>query len=210
MPAMAPSASPVRRYFRDIYRALRTIAVGLRITLRHYFARVITVQYPEMPPVLQPRYRGYHWFEIERCIGCDLCAKACPVDCIYIEKTGPRKIDKASGVARGGAMIRFGIDYAKCMFCALCIEPCPTECIHMGDVHDLSGYDRRGMTVEFTELAKEGLQTPVPLWMAHADPPGWAVERRRAWEQRGAPLREEMRKAMMETQPEKPAKPKQE
>lgn len=207
MPATIASPSPVRRYFRDIYYALQTIVVGLRITLRHYLARVITVQYPEAPPVLQPRYRGFHWFEIEKCIGCDLCAKACPVDCIYIEKTAARKIDKTSGIARGGALTRFAIDYAKCMLCALCIEPCPTECIHMGDVHDLSGYDRRSMTVEFTELAKDGLQTPIPLWMRHPEPPDWALERRRAWEQRGAPLREEMLKAMVESQPEKKPEP---
>lgn len=207
MPSIAVSDSPVRRYFRDIYRALQTIAVGMQITLRHYFARVITVQYPEAPPVLQPRYRGYHWFEIEKCIGCDLCAKACPIDCIYIEKTAARKIDKASGIARGGALQRFAIDYSKCMFCALCVEPCPTDCIHMGEVHDLSGYDRRSMTVEFTELAKDALQTPIPLWMRHANPPEWAVERRRKWEQKGAPLRAEMLKAMVETQPEKTDKP---
>ena len=93
----------MNEYFRNIYRAVRTTLIGLRITLRYWFARPITVQYPNVAPVLAARYRGFHWFEIEKCIVCDLCAKACPVDCIYIEKTGPRKIDKATGVAHGGA-----------------------------------------------------------------------------------------------------------
>lgn len=190
------STARVGRYFGDIIAALRSILIGMRITLRYWFAAKITLQYPDAPPALTSRYRGFHWFEIERCIACDLCAKACPVDCIYIEKTGPRKIDKSDGVARGGALTRFAIDYAKCMFCALCVEPCPTDCIHMGDNHDLSGYDRASMLVEFTDLALRGEQTPRPLWMQSPTAPPWAQERRAAWEARSAPQREEMRRSV--------------
>lgn len=197
----------MRRYFRDIYRALSTIIIGLRITLRYSLAQTITLQYPDAAPALQPRFRGIHFFEIEKCIGCDMCAKACPVDCIYIEKTGPRKIDKSTGVARGGALQRFAIDYSKCMFCALCVEPCPTDCIHMGDVHDMSGYDRNSMIVEFTDLAQQGLQTPQPLWMRKERLPAWAEARKRAWVERGRPLRDEMVLALTETEVAKPKKP---
>src|SRR5690606_11313294 len=188
----------MREYFRNIYLTVKTILIGMRITLKYCFARTVTVQYPDMAPVLQPRFRGFHYYEIEKCIACDMCAKACPVDCIYIEKSGPRKIDKETGVALGGAMIRFAIDYSKCMFCALCTDPCPTECIHMGNVHDLSGYDRESMIVEFTELAKEGLQTPMPLWMRKDRIPEWAEARKQEWIERGRPLREEMIKALSE------------
>ncbi len=171
----------MRAYFRNIYMTVKTILIGMRITLKYCFAKTITVQYPDVAPVLQKRYRGFHFFEIEKCIACDMCAKACPVDCIYIEKTAARKIDKESGVAKGGAMTRYAIDYAKCMFCALCTDPCPTECIHMGNIHDMSGYTRESMVVEFTELAKEGLQTPQPLWMQKETLPDWAVERKQQW-----------------------------
>ena len=152
----------MRDYFRNVYLTVKTILIGMRITLGYCFARTITVQYPDVSPTLQPRFRGFHYYEIEKCIACDLCAKACPVDCIYIEKTAARKIDKETGRATGGAITRYAIDYSKCMFCALCIDPCPTDCIHMGNNHDLSGYDRASMVVEFTELAKQGLQTPMP------------------------------------------------
>jgi len=67
------------------------------------------------------------------------------------------------------------------MFCALCCDPCPTDCIHMGNLHDLSGYDRESMIVEFTELAKEGLQTPQPLWMRKDRLPEWAQVRKQEW-----------------------------
>ena len=196
----------MKDYFRNIYKTVTTIMIGMRITLRYYCAKTVTVQYPDIAPTLQARFRGFHSFEIEKCIACDLCAKACPVDCIYIEKSGPRKIDKSSGIARGGALGRFGIDYAKCMFCALCIEPCPTECIHMGDIHDMSAYDRKSMIVEFTELAGEGLQTPVPLWMQGDELPDWAAQRKKQWLERGEPLREEMIKALAESEAAGPKK----
>jgi len=173
--------TPVRDYFHNIWQTVYSILVGMRITLRYCFAKTVTLQYPDSAPALAKRYRGFHYYEIEKCIACDLCAKACPVDCIYIEKTGPRKIDKPTGIALGGAMTRYAIDYAKCMFCALCCDPCPTDCIHMGNVHDMSGFDRESMIVEFTELAKEGHQTPQPLWMRKEKLPDWAADRKREW-----------------------------
>jgi ferredoxin len=57
-----------------------------------------------------------------------------------------------TGVAMGGALERYAIDYAKCMFCALCVEPCPVDCIFMGATHDLSCYSRDGCIVDFAAL----------------------------------------------------------
>jgi NADH-quinone oxidoreductase subunit I len=152
-------------YFRNLYDTVVSIAIGMKITLKYCFQKTVTVQYPEQRLTFAPRYRGIHEFEADQCIACDLCAKACPVDCIYIDKTGPRKIDKKTGKASGGELLRFAIDYSKCLFCALCTEPCPTECIHMGKLHDLSSYSREDVVVEFAELDKKGQRTPIPLWM---------------------------------------------
>ncbi len=160
----------VRSYFRNITDTLQSIVIGMKITLKYCFQRTVVVQYPEHRLTFAPRYRGIHEFEDNKCIACDLCAKACPVDCIYIDKTAPRRIDKATGTVRmedpkNGELLRFAIDYSKCLFCALCTEPCPTDCIHMGKLHDLSSYSREDVVVEFAELAKKNLRTPIPLWM---------------------------------------------
>lgn len=168
-------------YFLNIWRTVYTILVGMRVSLKYCFGKTVTVQYPDVPPVLQPRYRGFHYYEIERCIACDQCARACPVDCIYIEKTAPRKVDKEKGVAVGGAMERYAIDYAKCLFCGLCCETCPTSCLHMGNIHDMSAYTREDMIVEFTEIAREGWQTPQPLWMEKEHVGDWASKRQQDW-----------------------------
>ncbi len=196
-----------REYFRNIYDTVRTIAIGMRITLTYFFAKTVTLQYPDVAPAIQPRYRGIHWWEAEKCITCDACLKACPVDCIYIEKSAPRKIDKVTGLAAGGAIERYAIDYSKCMFCALCIEPCPTDCIHMGENHDFSAFTRGDMVVEFTQLAKQGKQTPEPYWMQKEEKPEWAAALQQRWDQRAAPKRDVMLKALEVSIPTPKPKP---
>ncbi|MEW6251923.1 MAG: NADH-quinone oxidoreductase subunit I, partial [Planctomycetota bacterium] len=185
----------MRAHAREIYQTLKTILIGMRITLKYCFARTVTVQYPDMAPTLQARFRGFHWYEIEKCSACKACARACPVDCIYVENSAPRKVERESGMVRGGAMTRYAIDYSKCMFCGLCCEPCPTNCLHMGDIHDISGYSRREALVEFTELAKVGLRTPMPLWMQRRNLPEWAERRKQEWLERTRPWADEMRRA---------------
>ena len=173
----AKPTSAGEAYFRNIYDSVKSILIGMRMTLRYCFSKVVTIQYPYEKLSFAPRYRGIHEFEADKCIACDMCAKACPVDCIYIDKSAPRKIDKKTGKAVGGTLIRYAIDYQKCMFCALCTEPCPTDCIHMGKNHDLSSYSREDVVVEFTELDKKGQRTPIPLWMErNAEKIPWVKE----------------------------------
>ena len=177
MPAQARSAADT--YFRNIWHSIKSIAIGMRITLKYMFQRSVTISYPFEKIAFAPRYRGIHEFEADRCIACDMCAKACPVDCIYIDKTAPRKIDKKTEKVSkdSGELLRYAIDYQKCMFCALCTEPCPTDCIHMGKLHDLSSYTREDVVVEFAQLDKKGLRTPIPLWMErNADHIPWVKE----------------------------------
>src|ERR1044072_2540501 len=112
----APPRSSVKDYFRNIYETLSSVAIGMRITLKYCFQKTVTVQYPEQKLSFAPRYRGIHEFEANKCIACDLCAKACPVYCNYIDKSGPRKMDKATGMVneadpKTGELIRFAIDY---------------------------------------------------------------------------------------------------
>jgi NADH-quinone oxidoreductase subunit I len=197
----------IREYFRDLYDTVKTILIGMKVTARYTFARSICVQYPTVAPTLQPRFRGFHIVDLTTCLGCNQCAVVCPVDCIYVERTGPRKMNKETGEAVGGAITRYAIDYSKCLFCALCTTACAPGCIEMGENHDMSGYDRRSMIVEFTELAKEGLMTPLPLWLEREPTPEWALERKRRWLERFGPHKERLARVLIDTTPPKKPKP---
>lgn len=133
-------------YLKNIWHGVSSTAKGMRLTLRHFFTKPTTIQYPDPgeEPYFSPHERGLHEFEPERCIVCDLCAKACPVDCIRIESDPTRK-SKA-----GKFLTVYEIDYAKCLFCSLCIDPCPVDCIHMGQQFDLAAFEREdGTKIDF-------------------------------------------------------------
>ena len=141
-------------WFRNVWMSVTTVLQGMYVTLltmlKTYNRRTFTevYQYPEVPLKVKPRYRGFHRFDLTTCIGCDKCAVACPVDCIYIDK-------EKSPVGKGFRINGYTIDYTKCMFCALCVEPCPVDCIFMGSVHDLSCYSRDGCIVDYAKLPLE-------------------------------------------------------
>ena len=113
----------VAKYFSNIREAVSTTLTGLKITSRHLWAeKPITVQYPDVnvEATLPPRYRGFLVNEVELCTGCLLCAKACPIDIIYIDVE--RDPETKERILR-----RYDIDLGKCMYCGLCLEPCPSD-----------------------------------------------------------------------------------
>ena len=147
--------SNLREWFGNIHRTVATVAEGMYITLWYllqtFRRKTFTerFEYPELPVPVKPRYRGFHRFDLTTCIGCDKCARACPVDCIYIDK------EKAAPQLKGFKVTGFKIDYTKCMFCALCVDPCPVDCIFMGSTFDQSCFSRDGCIVDFARLPLE-------------------------------------------------------
>ena len=127
-------------YFADIKSGVSTTLQGMRITWATMFEPTFTIEYPDVQKDIPDSERGLHEYDVERCIACDNCAKACPVDCIYIE---------AEGKGKAAKLTRFEIDYQKCLFCNLCVPPCPVDCIKMGKDFDLTGYTREDMVVPF-------------------------------------------------------------
>ncbi len=161
--------SAARLYFHNIWLALSSIAIGMRVTFRHLFTPAVTIQYPDVRLKLPERARNRLYVNIDDCIGCDLCSMACPVDCITIEtiKSTP---EQDLGVTSTGQkkrlyVPRFDIDIAKCCYCGLCVYPCPTECIVMTDVYEFSEFDCHNLIYNFSSMtpaeaqeAKEKLQ----------------------------------------------------
>ncbi|HLS55674.1 MAG TPA: NADH-quinone oxidoreductase subunit NuoI [Zeimonas sp.] len=128
----------VRDFFSSFM--LREMLKGLRLTGRYFFARKITVQYPEEKTPMSPRFRGLHALRRypngeERCIACKLCEAVCPALAITIESE--RREDNTRRTTR------YDIDLTKCIFCGFCEESCPVDSIVETHIHEYHG-EKRG------------------------------------------------------------------
>ena len=148
------------------YRAFGETLRGLKTTFGQLTEGVTTVQYPEQKIPVYPRFRGrhrLHTFEdsgLEKCVGCSLCAAACPADCIRVvaeENTPDNRVSAGERYAR-----IYEINLSRCIFCGYCEIACPFDAITMGHDFEMSDYNRSDLI--FTKemlLAEPFERTPL-------------------------------------------------
>jgi NADH-quinone oxidoreductase subunit I len=112
-----------------------------------------TQNYPEVKPQLPARYRARIVLTRdpdgqERCVACNLCAAACPVDCIDVVKT---ETDDGRWVPE-----TFRINFARCIFCGYCEEACPTQAIQLTPDFETADYARDSLIYDKEDLLIDG------------------------------------------------------
>ncbi len=145
--SLLPTKGPIGQMFAPV--------AGFGVTFGAMFKPTVTEQYPfeKVPP--KPRFHGRHQLNLhpdglEKCIGCELCAWACPADAIYVEAADNTPDAQFSPGERYGRV--YQINYLRCIFCGLCIEACPTRALTMTNDFELAGETRRSMIYEKSDL----------------------------------------------------------
>jgi NADH-quinone oxidoreductase subunit I len=160
--AIEVQRSPAPGAVRSAWRAFRETARGLKTTFGRIAEGPVTVQYPEEKIPVYPRFRGrhkLHRFEdthLEKCVGCSLCAAACPADCIRVVAAENTPEHRVSAGERYAAV--YEINLSRCIFCGYCEVACPFDAITMGHDYEMSAYDRSDLIFTKEMLLAEPLE----------------------------------------------------
>lgn len=122
---------------------------GLRLTLKKFFSRPVTIQYPEQKREVAPRWRGVHYFERNEkgdtcCVACGLCVAICPSQCIRlvaIELEGGERYPEF-----------YEINTVRCIYCGYCAEACPVNAIKLGGNYEFVDYRRDDLVLDKERL----------------------------------------------------------
>ena len=118
----------------------------------------MTIQYPEEKTPVYPRFRGrhkLHRFEdngLEKCVGCSLCAAACPADCIRVVAAENDPEHRVSAGERYAEV--YEINLSRCIFCGYCEVACPFDAITMGHDYEMSDYNRSDLDLHQGDAAR--------------------------------------------------------
>jgi NADH-quinone oxidoreductase subunit I len=150
----------------NVYRAFGETLRGLRTTLGRVVEGPVTIEYPEQKTPVYPRFSGrhrLHRFEdtgLEKCVGCSLCAAACPAECIRVVAAENTPEHQVSAGERYAAV--YEINMTRCIFCGYCEVACPFDAITMGNDYELADYERSDLIFTKEMLLAEPLDhTPL-------------------------------------------------
>ena len=152
--------------FFEIYGGVKSLFIGMRITLGQFFKPIVTVQYPHAALKIPPRFRGH--IELVRdpttgkaiCFACKLCERACPSDCITVEGA------KLEG-AKKRSVTSYRLDFTKCSLCGSCVEACRDGAIRFSREYNLASVSKEDYIMDLmkrleTEARQAGEPTAAP------------------------------------------------
>jgi len=171
----------MRNILTETYGGLKSLFIGMGITLGQFFKPTVTVHYPYETLKIPPRFRGHIELVCDpqtgkpKCFVCKLCEKACPSDCITVEGIKPEG-------ARRKTVTSYRLDFTKCSLCGSCVEACRDGAIRFSREYNLASTSKEEFIMDlFQRLeaekhhevhseAKSAIETPQPNFSLPAQP----------------------------------------
>lgn len=142
-------------YIGTVLLAVKSLLTGMKVTLREFFTRKVTEQYPENRKELRisERHRALLTMPHDengnnKCIACGLCQQACPNGTITI--TTKTIVDEESGKSKK-VLDTYTYDLGACMFCQLCVNACPKGAIEFSNSFENAVFDRNKLITKLNK-----------------------------------------------------------
>lgn len=112
----------------SLFKSITGLVKPAKRIIRILFKKPMTLKFPQesLEPVKD--YRGKHFLDLGKCVGCGMCSRICPNEAIEMVEFNGKKSPQ--------------IHLGKCCFCALCVEKCPTKALTMTHEAMISLYDK--------------------------------------------------------------------
>jgi len=164
----------MKKFISEIFLGLKSLYVGMRVTITEFFKPTVTVHYPHQTLKIPPRFRGH--IELVKdpstgraiCYACKLCERACPSDCITVEGA------KLEG-AKKRSVSKYILDFTKCSLCGSCVEACNDGAIQFSREYNLAGWKKEDYIMDLFKRLEDqaknsGGEAPAPAEPAQASP----------------------------------------
>ncbi len=132
-------------YFGGLLSGIKSLLVGMKTTIKVFFRKKTTEQYPENRAELKmfDRFRGelimpHNENNEHKCVACGLCQTACPNDTIEIIS---EKIETEEGKKKK-ILKTYKYDLGSCIFCQLCVNACPHDAITFDQTFEHATFSR--------------------------------------------------------------------
>jgi len=137
----------------EIIKGAVSLIVGMGVTIKAFFSRVVTVQYPRQTIAITPRFRGHTKLlgdeempERTKCVACGICAKNCPSGSIKTVEGEKKEGEKKKTAST------YILDFTTCSQCGICVESCPFDALAFSADYNPAGYHREDF---YYDLVKE-------------------------------------------------------
>lgn len=151
------------QYFSGFFKALKSLLVGMRTTLKIFFRKKTTECYPENRNTLHvaQAFRGrLEMIHTEdnhhHCVACGICQMNCPNDTIKVEsQTVTDEDGKKSKV-----LTAYSYDLGRCLFCELCVRTCPHHAIQFTNRFENAVFTRQKLVFTLNRPGSSLLPKP--------------------------------------------------